>query len=230
MSIKLMIVDDHMLFREGLAGIMQREPGIDVVGLAGSVEEAVEMASVHLPDVILMDFGLPDGSGVDATKAILATQPGIKIIFLTIHEDDQSLKEAVRGGAKGFLTKDINPAKLVASIRSVCRGEAALSRSMTYRLMDAFTHEPEKKPADENILFRLTQREREILVELATGATNRQISERLYLTENTVKHHLHSILTKIGISDRKEAAKFARENGLLLAGHGLIHQIPADQD
>jgi DNA-binding NarL/FixJ family response regulator len=209
--IDILIVDDHMLFREGLAAIIRREPGIEVVGMAGSVQEAVVMTDELKPDIVLMDFNLPDGTGVEATRTIHARHPEMIIVFLTMYEEDENLVEAVRSGAKGYLLKNMNPVKLVASLHSVCRGEAALSREMTYRLMDAFTQTPARAPRAD-AYYQLTSRERDILAEVATGATNRQISQRLFLAENTVKHHLQSIMEKLGVSNRKEAAAFFREN------------------
>ena len=133
--IRILIVDDHVLFREGLAAIIRAEPDIEVVGFAGSVKEALEAAHTTQPDIVLMDFGLPDGTGADATQRILEEYPDCKIIFLTMSEEDEDLFAAIRSGAKGYVLKSIRPAKLVASLRSVQQGESALSRSMTLRLM-----------------------------------------------------------------------------------------------
>jgi two-component system, NarL family, response regulator LiaR len=211
---KLLIVDDHILFREGLAAIIGSEADIQIAGLAGSVQEAIRMAQETKPDVILMDIGLPDGSGPEAANAILAKQPECKIIFLTVYEDDENLFTAIRNGAKGYLLKNMRPAKLVAALRSVYQGESALSRSMTLRLMEELTRsKPPEKPGN-TALAQLTQRERDVLRELASGKTNQQIACQLFLSENTIKYHVHSILDKLNISDRKAAAGFARDHGL----------------
>lgn len=212
---KLLIVDDHILFREGLAAIIGSEADIEIVGLAGNVQEAVEMAQVVRPDIILMDFGLPDGSGVDATRAILSVLPQAKIIFLTVFEEDENLFAAIRSGAKGYLLKNIRPAKLVAALRSVYQGEGALSRTMTLRLMEELSRTKEPTRPGDASLAKLTQREVEVLQEIAHGATNLEISQRLYLSENTVKHHIHSILDKLNVTDRREASKLARQHGLV---------------
>ena len=136
---KTIIVDDHVLFREGLASIISSEPDIEIAGLAGTVQEAVEMARAKKPEVILMDFSLPDGTGPEATRMILDDQPDCKVIFLTMSEEDEDLFAAIRSGASGYLLKNMRPQKLVAALRSVYRGESALSRSMTMRLMKEFS-------------------------------------------------------------------------------------------
>src|SRR6185503_11174437 len=133
---KVIIVDDHILFREGLASIIRSEPDIEIAGMTGTVQEAVEMASLVKPDLILMDFTLPDGTGADATRMILNGHPECKIVFLTMSEQDEDLFAAIRSGAKGYLLKNMHPQKLVVALRSVQKGESALSRSMTMRLME----------------------------------------------------------------------------------------------
>jgi DNA-binding NarL/FixJ family response regulator len=214
---KLLIVDDHILFREGLAAIIGSEPDIEIAGLAGSVQEAVAMAQEVKPDIILMDIGLPDGSGSEAASVILARQPDSKIIFLTIYDDDENLFMAIRSGAKGYLLKNMRPVKLVAAIRSVYQGESALSRSMTLRLMEELsrTKPPDRSGNNGNGLEPLTRRELDVLRELACGKTNQEIASQLFLSENTVKYHVHSILDKLHTSDRKAAASYAREHGLI---------------
>jgi DNA-binding NarL/FixJ family response regulator len=211
---KIIIVDDHVLFREGLAAIIGPEPGIEISGLAGSVAEAVEIARTVKPDIILMDFNLPDGTGVDATRLILSEQPKCKIIFLTVSEDDNSLFDAVRSGAKGYLSKSMRPAKLVAAIHSVQQGESALSPSMTMRVMEELSRTKKSDPPADTNLTKLTQREVEVLQALSSGLSNREIANLLFLSENTVKYHVHSILDKLNFTDRKEAANYAREHGL----------------
>jgi DNA-binding NarL/FixJ family response regulator len=212
---KIMIVDDHVLFREGTAAIIGSEPDIEIVGLAGTVQEAIEMAHMVHPDIILMDFGLPDGTGVDATRVILSEQPRCRIIYLTVYEDDENLLTGIRSGAKGYLLKNIRPSKLVAALRSVYQGESALSRSMTLRVMEELSRSGNPGRAEKTRMVKLTQRELEILGEIASGMSNREVADRLYLSENTVKYHVHSILEKLELPDRKTAVAYARENGLL---------------
>jgi DNA-binding NarL/FixJ family response regulator len=212
--IKLVIVDDHALFREGLASIIQVEPDIEVSGLAGTVQEAVEVVRQLKPDLVLMDYSLPDGTGADATRMVLEEHPDCKVIFLTMSDDDEDLFAAIRSGAKGYLVKNMSPSKLVTTIRSVQQGESALSRSMTLRLMEELSRTKEPERLGDSSLAKLTRRETDVLRELATGMTNKEIADRLYLSENTVKYHVHSILDKLNLSGRRAAAKFAKEHGL----------------
>lgn len=212
--IRTVIVDDHALFREGLASIIQLEPDIEVSGLAGTVQEAVEVVRTLKPDLVLMDFVLPDGTGAEATRMLLKEHPECKIIFLTMSEDDENLFAAVRSGAKGYLLKNISPSKLVTTIRSVQRGESALSRSMTLRLMEELSRTKEPERPGDAALAKLTSRELDVLRELTSGMTNREIANRLYISENTVKYHIHSILDKLNLSSRRAAAKFAKEHGI----------------
>ncbi len=214
-TIRIVVVDDHILFRQGLVTIASSEPDIEVVGQAGTVAEAVEFAHALKPDIVLMDFGLPDGTGADATTSILAEYPECKIIFLTMSEEDEDLFAAVRSGAKGYLLKNIHPSKLIAALRSVYEGESALSRSMTLRLMQELARsDTPTRPRDPQ-LAKLTPRELDVLKHIATGMTNQEIANLLYLSENTVKYHVHSILDKLELADRRAAGQFARERGLV---------------
>lgn len=212
--IRIVIVDDHALFREGLASIIQLEPDIEVSGMAGSVQEAVEVIHKLKPDLVLMDFVLPDGTGADATRKVLDEHPDCKIVFLTMSEDDENLFAAIRSGAKGYLLKNMSPSKLVTTIRSVQQGESALSRSMTLRLMEELSRTKEPERQGDAALAKLTRRELEVLRELTTGITNQEIADQLFISENTVKYHVHSILDKLNLPNRKAASKFAKEHGL----------------
>ena len=212
-EIKMVVVDDHVLFREGLVAIIRSEPDIEVIGQAGSVAEAVEIVGSLKPDIVLMDFGLPDGTGVDATRAILKEDPKCKIVFLTMSEEDEDLFAAIRSGAKGYLLKDMHPSKLVATLKSVNEGESALSRSMTLRLMEELAKT--KETIHVNSDPTLTRRELDVLRELASGFSNSEIAEHLVISENTVKYHVHSILDKLGFSDRRDAAAYARKHGII---------------
>ena len=208
--IRILIVDDHVLFREGLAAILRTNTDIEVVGFAGSVREAIEVSHTVHPDIILMDFGLPDGTGADAARQILREEPDSKIVFLTMSDEDDDLFEAVRSGAKGYLLKDMRPQKLVTALRSVQQGESAISRSMTMRLMKELANTREMvRPLEST----LTRREVDVLRELAAGKSNQEIAQSLVIAENTVKYHVHSILDKLGLSDRRDAAVYAREHG-----------------
>lgn len=209
---KIIIVDDHVLFREGLAAIIRREPNIEIVGMVGTVQEAIELARAAKPEIVLMDFNLPDGSGVDATRTILEELPTCKVIFLTMSEQDEDLFAAIRCGAKGYLLKNMQPTALVAAIQSVHEGESAISRGMTLRLMDELSRSEKPAHPAENTL---TLRELDVLRAVAAGLSNQEIGSKLYISENTVKFHVHSLLAKLNLADRKEAANFAREHGLV---------------
>ena len=196
-----------------MASIIRSEPDIEIAGLAGTVRDAVEMAGKIKPDIILMDFMLSDGTGTDATHLILKADPNCKIIFLTMSEEDENLFSAIRSGAKGYLLKDMQPSKLVTAIRAVYKGESALSRSMTLRLMRELAET--KKPEGLQSAPTLTRRELDVLRAVATGKTNQEIGNELFLSENTVKYHVHSILDKLGFKNRREAAAYAKEHGLI---------------
>lgn len=183
--------------------------------MAGTVQEAVELSQTVKPDVVLMDFNLPDGTGAEATRLILVDQPKCRVIFLTMSEKDEDLFAAIRSGARGYLLKNMRPHKLVAAIRSVQKGEAALSRLMTMHVMEELSRtEPTHYTEDVTI----TLREIDVLKAIAAGLSNQEISQQLYISENTVKSHVHSILEKLNLSDRKEAADYARKHGLLKQG------------
>ena len=209
---KIVIVDDHVLFREGLASIIRSEPDIEIAGMAGSVREAVDLSSTIKPELVLMDFSLPDGTGADATRLILSHHPECKIVFLTMSEQDEDLFDAIRSGAKGYLLKNMQPQKLVVALRSVHRGESALSRSMTMRLMEELSRT--KKP-EVYLDITLTHREMDVLRALASGKSNQEIAKELFISENTVKYHVHSMLGKLGLNDRRELAKYAKEHGYI---------------
>lgn len=183
--IRILIVDDHNLFREGLGTIIQQESDIEVVGMAGTVQEAVDTACTLKPDLVLMDFTLPDGTGADATRQIIQEFPNCKIVFMTMSERDEDLLAAIRSGAVGYLLKNMTPSK---------------------------TKDPE--PLGDPALGKLTAREKDVLNELAAGKSNQEIARELVISENTVKYHVHSILDKLNLRDRKEAAQFAKEHGV----------------
>lgn len=210
--IRLFVVDDHILFREGLIAIVRSAPDVEVVGQAGSVSEAIELIQTIKPDIVLMDFGLPDGTGADATRAILKKHPECKVVFLTMSEEDDDLFEAIRSGARGYLLKNLHPTKLISTLRSVQQGESALSRTMTLRVMEELSRTRKTEYPTE---VTLTHREIDVLRAVATGLSNQDIAKHLFITENTVKYHVHSILEKLKLSGRKEAAAYAREHGLI---------------
>lgn len=212
---KILVVDDHVLFRDGLISLLEKHPGYQVVGEAGTVRQAVEGAQSLKPDLILMDFNLPDGTGCEAAKAILAAAPQCKIIFLTVDDQDETLFDAIRSGAIGYILKNVSVANLLSSLQAVERGEIAYSSQLTARVIGEFAKtQPRNKELNSDLSI-LSRREIETLRVLATGASNQEIARKLVVSENTVKHHIHSILTKLNLRDRYEATQYARRQGLI---------------
>ncbi|WP_433500102.1 response regulator [Sphaerimonospora sp. CA-214678] len=204
--IRLLIVDDHPVVREGLRGMLESDPDVTVAGEAGSGDEAVVMAAELKPDVILMDLRMPGGDGVTATRRILAERAGSRIIVLTTYETDQDIVRAVEAGATGYLLKDTSRADLLAAIAAAARGETVLSPSVATKLV---THL--RSP----VTGSLSKRETEVLALVARGLTNADIGKALFISETTVKTHLLRIFTKLGVSDRTAAVTTALERGLL---------------
>jgi len=209
---KILVVDDHNLFREGLIGLFRSVTDFTVVGEAGTVKECVEKAFEYQPDIILMDMSLPDGTGLDATRAILGELPECKIIFLTIYETDENMLEAIRLGAKGYMLKNISGSALLAGLRGLAKGEIAMSRQMLSRVIESSRSGTDLSHKAE-LLDRLSSREMEILAELKNNLSNSEIALRLSISENTVKHHIHSILEKLGVENRRQAGVIARQIG-----------------
>ena len=215
---RILVVDDHVIFREGLISLFRFSPDFEVVGGAGSVYESVEKVRQTHPNIVLMDFALPDGSGLDATRSILAVQPDCKIVFLTVNESDQILFAALRAGAQGYLLKNVRGSDILSSLRGLDREELAISRKMMSRVVGEFAHGPmvemEKEAPMLALVSRLSPREMEVLCELEAGVRNDQIAQRLFLSENTVKHHIQNVFEKLGVDNRKQAGEIARQLGL----------------
>jgi DNA-binding NarL/FixJ family response regulator len=212
--IEVLLVDDHVLFREGLNSLLATQPDVKIVGQAGSVQEAIRLAHTLKPMVVLMDITLPDGTGLEATQAILADLPETKIIFLTVHEDDERLFAAIRAGAMGFLSKDVRAAELLKRLHYVVRGEAGISPTIARRILEEFSRTPVPRPADASQTTELTSRENEVVRELARGATNREIATKFVISENTVKNHVRSVLSKLHLRSRRDVGDYARDHGL----------------
>ena len=187
---------------------------MSVVGEACCASEAIEMARTQHPDLILMDISLTDGSGVDATHTILADRPETKIVFLTMHEEEELLFAGIRSGAKGYLLKNLPVPQFLAYIRGVEHGEAAITPAMAGRILDEFSRSEPVRAAGQSDVTGLTEREIEVLRELSMGASNREIAELFVIAEGTVKNHVRSILAKLHLKNRQEAAQFARGHGL----------------
>ena len=215
--LRLVLVDDHLLFREGLVRLLTSQPSVQVTGTARSVREAVEMTGALEPDIVLMEFGLSDGSGVEATRAILTEWPKTKIVFVTFHEEDEYLFEVIRAGAVGYIVKSASLPDLVETLRAVARGEAGISRTMTRRILKEFARLPSPSLEDQSDpTTRLTPREIEVIREIASGATNQEIAQRLYISENTVRNHVSHVLARLHLRDRRDIVDYASRHGLLL--------------
>jgi DNA-binding NarL/FixJ family response regulator len=212
---KILVIDDQILFREGLESLLSSTSDFEMVGCAGTVHEGCEKALLFKPDIILMDFSLPDGTGLDATRAILAHVPDCKIVFLTVHESDENLFAAIRLGAKGYMLKNIGSNDLLSSLRALDRGEEAVSRKMVSRIVEEFARSPEPKSEDDRLLVNLSPRELDVIREMESGATNLEIAGHLFLSVNTVKHHIRNVMGKLGLKNRRQVATFARKNGLV---------------
>lgn len=212
---KLLVVDDHILFRQGLVSMLQQHSNYEIIGEAGSVKQAVEQARVLKPDLILMDYMLGDGTGLEAAQMILNELPLCKIVFLTVADEDEILFRALRSHASGYILKDVTVEDLLKSLKRLEHGEIAISNEMVTKVINEFI---KTSPPDNHLAFqptKLSRRELEVLHALANGASNQEIAQTLFISENTVKHHVHNILKKLGLHDRREAANYAREHGLI---------------
>ena len=213
--IRVLIVDDHTLFRSGVKLLLNRQDGFEVVGEAGDGLEGVKRAKQLKPDAVLLDLHMPGTSGLEAIPLLKEEAPESVIIMLTVSEDADCLLEALRAGARGYLLKNIETDFLLDSIRRAVAGESVMSQQMTTRLADAMRTTSSKFVGAENGLGKLTPREREIIVMLAHGDSNKKIARTLNLAESTVKIHVQGILRKLNLSSRVQAAVFAVENGLV---------------
>lgn len=217
MAIRVLLVDDQSLFREGLETLLSVHKDILVVGVAGNGREAVEVAAKVQPDVVLMDVRMPVLDGVRATRRLKEALPQCRVIVLTTFDDDEYVFDALRAGAVGYLLKDVASAQLVEAIRAAARGESILEPSVAAKVIAEFTRVSSMLPSTqmEQLTEPLSERELEILGMIARGATNKEIANQLFITEGTVKNHVTHILGKLGVRDRTQAALKARELGLL---------------
>ena len=214
--IRVLVVDDHALFRRGLEMVLEQEPDIEVVGEASDGTEAVQVASETTPDVVLMDVRMPRRGGIDACTAIKDAVPSTKIIMLTISDEEADLYDAIKAGAMGYLLKEISIEEVASAIRAVHGGQSLISPSMASKLLNEFASMI--KRTDERAQLptpRLTDREMEVLRLVAKGLNNRDIAKQLYISENTVKNHIRNILEKLQLHSRMEAVVYAVREKLL---------------
>jgi DNA-binding NarL/FixJ family response regulator len=213
--VRLLLCDDHAMFRQGLKSILETEEGFRVIGEAANGREAVRYALETQPDVVLMDIQMPGLDGVAATKAILEERPDIRVIVLTMYRQDRYVFEAIKAGARGYLLKDADAGELIEAIRRVHEGETLLSAEMAASILDEFAKLREQAaPPQGHALSELTQREAAILRLLAQGVSNQQIAEELNVSEKTVRNRLSEIFAKLRLNNRTQAALFALREGI----------------
>ncbi|MGD2157372.1 MAG: response regulator transcription factor [Anaerolineales bacterium] len=217
MAIRVLLVDDQALFREGLETLLSVHEDIQVVGQAGNGQEALEVATKVHPDVVLMDVRMPVLDGVRATRLLKEALPQCRVIVLTTFDDDEYIFDALRMGAVGYLLKDVASAQLVEAIRAAAQGQSILEPSVAAKVIAEFTRVSSMVPAAqmEGLVEPLSERELEILALIAKGDSNKEIASQLFIAEGTVKNHVTHILSKLGVRDRTQAALKARELGLL---------------
>jgi DNA-binding NarL/FixJ family response regulator len=217
--VRILLADDQPLLRTGFRMVLGAEDDLDIVGEAGDGAEAVDLARRLLPDVVLMDIRMPRMDGVAATHAIVAARLPVRVLILTTFDLDEYIVGALRAGASGFLSKDVPAEDLVGAIRTVAAGEAVVAPRILRRLLDRFAESlPEPATAPPRSLSVLTDREREVLVQVARGLSNAEIARALSVSETTIKTHVGHVLTKLGLRDRVQAVVLAYESGLVRPG------------
>jgi DNA-binding NarL/FixJ family response regulator len=218
--IRVLIVDDQAIVRAGFAALLSAQPDIDVVAECGDGREAVRLATLHRPDVILMDVRMPGMDGIDATKHILADPAAgsTRVLVLTTFDVDDYIYEALSAGASGFLLKDSTAEDLVSAVRVVAHGDALLAPRVTERLIREFARQRRNRPRPVPELETLTSRETEVLILIARGLSNSEIAARLVVSEHTVKSHVARVFTKLGVRDRAQAVVLAYDTGLVTPG------------
>ena len=205
MTIKVFLLDDHEVVRRGLRELLEVEPDIEVVGESGSAAEATRRIPALRPDVAVLDGRLPDGSGIDVCRDVRSIDPSVHALILTSFDEDAALFAAIMAGASGYVLKDIRGTDLVDAVRRVAAGQSLLDPAVTARVLERLRNGPEQDPR----LKGLTDQERRILDHIAEGKTNRQIGEEMFLAEKTVKNYVSSLLAKLGMQRRTQAAVFA---------------------
>ncbi len=215
MSIRILLADDHSLFREGLAGILDSQPDMDVVGEASDGVEALVKAKELVPDLILMDILMPGSDGLEATKQIKQELPDITFVNLAVRDDDEKLFKAIKNGAQGYLLKNMSSKVIVKLLRGAMRGEAAITPEMAGRMLEEFRRLSHEVPLKKGNDADLTRREIEVLGRVATGATDKEIADELTISIHTVKSHMRNILAKLHVRTRREASRIARHKGLV---------------
>jgi DNA-binding NarL/FixJ family response regulator len=213
--IRILLVDDQALFREALRTLLSVQPDLEVIGEAGNGEEAVRLAILLRPTVILMDLRMPILDGVSATARLKKILPEARVLILTTFDDDENVFEGLRAGAVGFLMKDVSSDKFFEAIRATARGEYFLLPSITAKVVAEFSRISRSANTPDPLADPLSPREMEILQQVSTGASNKEIADKFVISEGTVKNHLSNILSKMGVRDRMQAVLKAKEMGIL---------------
>jgi DNA-binding NarL/FixJ family response regulator len=209
---RILLVDDHEVVRLGLKSLLERHPHFDIIGEAASAREALEMVSNHHPDVVVMDIRLPGISGIEACEEITSRFPETRVIMLTSYAEDEMLFSAIRAGASGYILKQIDGEALVRALEAVGRGEALLDPAVTQRVFQEVRRAVKEEEA--SAFAHLSQQEKHVLLLVSEGKTNREIAKALFLGEGTVRNYVSSILSKLGVNNRAEAAAYAVEHNL----------------
>ena len=216
MSIRILIVDDHGVLRAGLKALLSAEPGFEVVQDASNGADALRLASELNPDIVLLDMSMPGPNGIEVTRQLKKTLPEIRILILTVHEDETMLQEAIRAGASGYILKRAVESELIDAIQAVCRGDLYVHPAMTRALLKAIS--PTTHPAlgsQEELVEALTPREAEVLRLIAQGYTNRQMADHLSISVRTVESHRANLMGKLGLRSRVDLVRYAKENKLI---------------
>jgi DNA-binding NarL/FixJ family response regulator len=209
---RLLVVDDHEVVRQGLVAMLQRRPGFQVVAEAGTAAEAIDMARRYQPDLVVMDVRLPDGSGIEACREIRAEMPGTRVVILTSYPDEEAVFSAIVAGASGYLLKQVRGRDLVAALEAVGRGESLLDPAVTEKVLERVRRIATGGASDE--LAQLTAQEQKILLLVAEGKTNKEIATEVFLSDKTVKNYVSSILSKLNLQRRAQAAAYlAKRHG-----------------
>jgi two-component system nitrate/nitrite response regulator NarL len=210
---RLLLVDDHALFREGLAGLFAYQDDFVVVGEAGDADTALKQTAVLQPDIVLMDIDMPGDDGIATTRRLKSEFPDVTVVMLTVHDATDKLLEAIKAGAQGYLVKNIRSTELLDQLRGLKRGEAAITRRMAARILEEFQRGQALPDAREESLNDLTARELEVLELVADRLSNKEIGARLVISEHTVKNHLKNILSKLHLRSRRQAADYGVARG-----------------
>jgi two-component system nitrate/nitrite response regulator NarL len=221
--LRVLLVDDHVLFRKGIATLLSARRDITIVGEAGDGVEAARVAQETIPDVILLDVNMPKRDGLETVKIIKQKMPHVQIVMLTVSDDDVDLFEAIKNGAQGYLLKNLEPQQLYEMLEGLRQGEAPISGTIAAKILQEFKQPVQSPRVDSGSPDELTTREIEVLEQVVTGATNKEIAKALFITENTVKVHLRNILEKLQVQNRIQAAVHAIREG-------IVDEDPSTQD